>query len=144
MSDEGEQKEEKVIPNHVLRSMKLRSDKNLQDSYYTSEEAVYAMIPQFKETFGEGATIYDCCAGENTPLSRILREQGFSVYENDLYAGGEDFLQMQFPPEGATAFITNFPYSQKVDMLRKISTTKLTPDQLWSQGYNTIHIHRVM
>jgi hypothetical protein len=81
----------------VRRKKLIRDNPDLRDKYYTSEEAIYPMLPKFIEVFGEGATILDCCAGQDTALARILRETGFTLIENDLDNGGKDFLEMEIP-----------------------------------------------
>ena len=107
--EEEEEEEEAPIPNHMKRNHDVRENPNLPDKYYTSEKAVLKMIKIFLKIFGEGATLWDCCAGQDTPLSAVMRGAGFNLIENDLYGGGEDFLTMEVPP-GVTGIVSNFPY----------------------------------
>ena len=107
-------KEEPRVQNHVRRTREVLENPKLQDKYYTSEEAYLAMRETFLKVFGEGAIVWDPCAGHNTPLANGLRQDGYTVIENDLYASdgsGKDFLTMAIP-EGVTGIISNFPYSQ--------------------------------
>ena len=114
MEEQERIEEEPRVQNHVRRTREVRENPKLQDKFYSSEEAYLAMRETFLKVFGEGATIWDCCAGENTPLANCLRQDNYTVIENDFFASdgsGEDFLTMAIP-EGVTGIISNFPYSQ--------------------------------
>lgn len=66
---------------------------SLPDNHFTSKEAVLPMVPKFIEIFGQGATLWDCCSGEDTPLAAWFRIyftwKWFIRWRTGLYYHGE-------------------------------------------------------
>ncbi len=85
------------------------------DNLYTPEVALQPLLPYLPKNTSK--VIWECCDPGHSNITKVLRDQGYSVVTSDI-RNGFDFLTDE-PSHDFDLIITNPPYSLKDQFLER-------------------------